>query len=166
MGASDAAGEGVAVNSGMIDGLGTADAKAKILDHLEAQGLGVRKIRYKLRDWLFSRQRYWGEPFPIVHLEDGTICPVEDLPVLLPDLEEFRPTAAGDPVVEEQSVRTGPRRGAGEPAHQPHTGGMTLARRACIVGHTFAKTVVHNSCIVFDRTCAASRTFMRKREFL
>ncbi|MDP2317367.1 MAG: leucine--tRNA ligase [Pseudomonadota bacterium] len=91
------AGEGVAVNSGVIDGLATAEAKAKMLDWLEAENLGVRRVRYKLRDWLFSRQRYWGEPFPIVHLEDGTIVPVEDLPVMLPELEDFRPTASGEP---------------------------------------------------------------------
>ncbi|MDP2306282.1 MAG: leucine--tRNA ligase [Pseudomonadota bacterium] len=91
------AGEGIAVNSGRIDGLPTAEAKATILAFIEAEGLGIRRVRYKLRDWLFSRQRYWGEPFPIVHLEDGTICPVDDLPVMLPALEDFRPTASGEP---------------------------------------------------------------------
>lgn len=90
-------GDGVAVNSGLIDGLRTPDAKAKILAWLEEQGIGVKKVRYSLRDWLFSRQRYWGEPFPIVHLEDGTIQPVEDLPVMLPALDDFRPTPDGDP---------------------------------------------------------------------
>ncbi|MFN7144037.1 MAG: leucine--tRNA ligase, partial [Myxococcota bacterium] len=90
-------GDGVAVNSGIIDGLPTAEAKAKIIAHLEAEGLGVKRVRYSLRDWLFSRQRYWGEPFPIVHLADGTVQPVDDLPVPLPPLDDFRPTADGEP---------------------------------------------------------------------
>ena len=89
--------DGVAVNSGPIDGLRTPEAKAKTIALLEAQGLGVKKVRYALRDWLFSRQRYWGEPFPIVHLADGSVVPVDDLPVTLPPLDDFRPTPTGDP---------------------------------------------------------------------
>ncbi len=91
------AGEGVACASGPLDGMTTEVAKKTITARLEADGRGVGKVRYKLRDWLFSRQRYWGEPFPIVHLADGTIVPDENLPVLLPDVDEFRPTASGDP---------------------------------------------------------------------
>jgi leucyl-tRNA synthetase len=90
-------GEGVAVNSPPINGLPTAEATATILAWLTERGIGTRKVGYKLRDWLFSRQRYWGEPFPIVHLADGTIAPVDELPVLLPQLEDFRPTADGSP---------------------------------------------------------------------
>jgi leucyl-tRNA synthetase len=90
-------GEGVAVNSGLIDGLRTPEAKAKIVAWLEERGLGVKKVRYSLRDWLFSRQRYWGEPFPIVHLADGSIQPVDDLPVPLPYLDDIRPTPEGEP---------------------------------------------------------------------
>jgi leucyl-tRNA synthetase len=90
-------GEGRAVNSGLLDGLATPAARARILDWLEAHGTGRREVRFKLRDWLFSRQRYWGEPFPLVHLEDGSVRPVADLPVLLPELEDFRPTADGEP---------------------------------------------------------------------
>jgi len=90
-------GDGVAVNSGFLDGLPTAEARRKMIDWLAETGRGAGKVRFKLRDWLFSRQRYWGEPFPIVHLEDGTIVPCEDLPVPLPPLEEFRPTADGEP---------------------------------------------------------------------
>lgn len=90
-------GEGIAVNSGSLDGLSTADAKRRITDELVASGRGAGKIRYKLRDWLFSRQRYWGEPFPIVHLADGTIMVSEDLPVFLPEIDEFKPTASGEP---------------------------------------------------------------------
>ncbi len=88
---------GVAVNSGSLDGLSTAEARRVCTAELEAAGKGVKKTTYKLRDWLFSRQRYWGEPFPMVHLADGTVVPSEDLPVLLPPLDDFRPTPAGDP---------------------------------------------------------------------
>ncbi len=91
------AGHGIAVGSPPIDGLETPAARARMIDWLEAAGAGRRKTTYKLRDWLFSRQRYWGEPFPIAHLEDGTIVPIDDLPVLLPDLADFRPTAEGEP---------------------------------------------------------------------
>ena len=61
-------------------------AKQKMIEWLEANGKGSRKVQYRLRDWLFSRQRYWGEPFPIIHLEDGTIMPIpiEQLPLELP----------------------------------------------------------------------------------
>jgi len=88
------AGEGVAVASGFLDGLPTAEAKERMTAWLEEQGHGRREVTYKLRDWLFSRQRYWGEPFPVLHLEDGTtkLVPAEDLPVLLPELEDFQPT--------------------------------------------------------------------------
>lgn len=91
-------GDGVNVNSAnsevSIDGLATADAKAKIIAWFAAKGLGTRRIQFKLRDWLFSRQRYWGEPIPILHLSDGTMKPVpeRELPLLLPDLQEFKPS--------------------------------------------------------------------------
>ena len=93
------AGDGVLVNSPLIDGLRVPEAKAKISAWLEAEGIGKATVNYKLRDWLFSRQRYWGEPFPLVHLEDGTVkaVPVSDLPVLLPELDEYKPTADGAP---------------------------------------------------------------------
>ncbi|MBL8912542.1 MAG: leucine--tRNA ligase [Archangium sp.] len=91
--------EGTAVNSGMLDGLGTEPAKQKMITWLQEQKLGTRRVQYALRDWLFSRQRYWGEPFPIVHLEDGTIAtiPEAQLPVTLPHVDEFKPTADGNP---------------------------------------------------------------------
>ena len=87
-------GEGPAINSGFLDGLNIENAKNKIIEWLEQQQLGTSKITFKLRDWLFSRQRYWGEPIPIIHLEDGTMEPVAeaDLPVLLPDLKKFQPS--------------------------------------------------------------------------
>jgi leucyl-tRNA synthetase len=87
-------GSGEAVNSGFLDGLATEEAKRRINDWLEQKGKGERAITYKLRDWLFSRQRYWGEPFPVLHLEDGStrLVPDSDLPVLLPELDDFRPS--------------------------------------------------------------------------
>jgi leucyl-tRNA synthetase len=87
------------VNSGFLDGLDIATAKARIVEWLEAHGKGSRKVQYRLRDWLFSRQRYWGEPFPLLHTSDGGIVPVpaDELPVELPDLDEYRPTADGRP---------------------------------------------------------------------
>jgi leucyl-tRNA synthetase len=91
--------DGVATNSDLLDGLPTPQAKAKMTSLLEMLGVGKKKVQYKLRDWLFSRQRYWGEPFPIVHLADGTTAPVpyEDLPLVLPPIDEYKPTADGQP---------------------------------------------------------------------
>ncbi|MCX7877680.1 MAG: leucine--tRNA ligase, partial [Ignavibacteria bacterium] len=91
-------GEGVSVNSGFITNLKTKDAKEKIVAWLEEKGIGKKAVQYKLRDWLFSRQRFWGEPFPIIHLEDGTVKPVpeEDLPVMLPDVINYKPTGTGE----------------------------------------------------------------------
>ena len=92
-------GDGILVNSPLIDGLNVADAKKKITGWLETKGVGRGTVNYKLRDWLFSRQRYWGEPFPLIRLEDGTVkvLPMKDLPVLLPPLDDYRPTADGAP---------------------------------------------------------------------
>ena len=86
-------GDGPAINSGFLDGLEVQAAKAKMIAWLEEHGHGTRKINYKLRDWLFSRQRYWGEPFPILFV-DGEPKTVQDsdLPVVLPDLEDFQPS--------------------------------------------------------------------------
>jgi leucyl-tRNA synthetase len=86
-------GDGVAINSGFLDGLGVDDAKAKIIEWLEANDAGRGAVTYRLRDWLFSRQRYWGEPFPIVFDETGLPIAVPEsmLPVELPDTEDFSP---------------------------------------------------------------------------
>ncbi|MDZ7773934.1 MAG: leucine--tRNA ligase [Balneolaceae bacterium] len=91
-------GEGPAINSEFLNGLSVEEAKEKIISWLEDEGYGQHSVNYKLRDWLFSRQRYWGEPFPIVHV-DGESRPVpeEDLPVELPELEDFKPTGTGEP---------------------------------------------------------------------
>ena len=92
-------GEGPAMNSGFLDGLGMSEAKAKITAWLEDQGKGRRKLNYKLRDWLFSRQRYWGEPFPIVYDERGFHHGVDEsaLPVVLPAMEDYHPEESEDP---------------------------------------------------------------------
>lgn len=88
------AGDGPHVNSGPIDGLNNQEAIARMIEWLEREGKGQGKVTYRLRDWLFSRQRYWGEPIPILHLEDGTMKPVpeSELPLLLPEVDEFRPS--------------------------------------------------------------------------
>ncbi len=88
-------GEGPAINSGFLDGLGVEEAKAAMIQWLEAEGHGHGTVTYKLRDWLFSRQRYWGEPFPIVYGEDGEPRPVPEsaLPVELPELIDWAPRA-------------------------------------------------------------------------
>jgi len=93
-------GEGTAVNSGFLDGLSTAEAKQKISDWLDEQELGKSTVVYKLRDWLFSRQRYWGEPFPIVW-KDGNHFAVDDseLPLLAPELDDYKPSGTPDPIL-------------------------------------------------------------------
>ncbi len=92
-------GDGPAINSGFLNGLGVKEAKQKMTAWLEEKGFGEGTINYKLRDWLFSRQRYWGEPFPILHGPNGEIRPLEvrDLPNRLPEMEDFSPTASDDP---------------------------------------------------------------------
>ncbi len=95
--------DGVAVNSGFITGLPTPKAKGKISAWLEEKGLGKKTINYKLRDWLFSRQRYWGEPFPIIWKKDAAgnlyheALPESSLPLLPPSLEDYKPTPSGEP---------------------------------------------------------------------
>lgn len=83
------------INSDYANGLNIAEAKEIITDRLIEIGAGQRTISYKLRDWLFSRQRYWGEPIPIIHMEDGTRVKEENLPLRLPELDDFKPTGDG-----------------------------------------------------------------------
>ncbi|UCE48704.1 MAG: leucine--tRNA ligase, partial [Phycisphaerales bacterium] len=92
-------GDGRAINSGQFDGLSTAEFKEQISNWLEKKGLGKKSVNYKLRDWLFSRQRYWGEPFPILHTEDGRVVALtrEDLPLELPAVENYKPSGNGEP---------------------------------------------------------------------
>ncbi len=92
-------GDGELVNSEFLSGLPVDEAKEKIIDWLEERSLGKGAINYKLRDWLFSRQRYWGEPFPVVHRkEDGEVVPLpeEELPLKLPEVEEYAPSGTGE----------------------------------------------------------------------
>ena len=90
---------GVMVSSGFLTGLSVDDARVKMIEWLEANGVGKAKTQYKLRDWLFSRQRYWGEPFPVIHWEDGTqsLVSEDDLPLTLPELADYKPTGTGEP---------------------------------------------------------------------
>lgn len=92
-------GDGISINSGLITGLPTPEAKKKIIAWLEEHGLGKATVNYKLRDWLFSRQRYWGEPIPIVHCAAcGPVAVPEDqLPLRLPELKDYTPTGTAEP---------------------------------------------------------------------
>ncbi|MBE3570803.1 MAG: leucine--tRNA ligase, partial [Bacillales bacterium] len=91
-------GDGVHVNSDFLNGLNKEEAIAKMIEWLEEKGVGSKKVTYRLRDWLFSRQRYWGEPIPIIHWEDGTMTPVpeEELPLMLPKTKEVKPSGTGE----------------------------------------------------------------------
>lgn len=91
-------GEGKHINSRELDGLENEAAISKAIELLESKGAGEKKVNYKLRDWLFSRQRYWGEPIPIIHWEDGsmTTVPEDELPLLLPETDEIKPSGTGE----------------------------------------------------------------------
>jgi leucyl-tRNA synthetase len=91
-------GAGPAINSGFLDGLGIEDAKRKTIAWLELNGAGEGTITYKLRDWLFSRQRYWGEPIPILHGPNGELLavPIDELPLRLPEIDDFSPNVSDD----------------------------------------------------------------------
>lgn len=91
-------GEGKVIDSGFITNLSTEQAREKVIQWAEKENRGKRTVQYKLRDWLFSRQRYWGEPFPIVHLENGEkkTVPLGELPVLLPDVKSYEPSGTGE----------------------------------------------------------------------
>jgi leucyl-tRNA synthetase len=92
------AADGFAVNSGKFDGLPTEQAIAQVTAWLEERGIGKKAVNYKLRDWLFSRQRYWGEPIPVVHCDKCGIVPLDekDLPLLLPEVRSYAPTGTGE----------------------------------------------------------------------
>lgn len=91
-------GEGILTNSGFLNGLNTDEAIPKMIEWLEENERGKKEITYRLRDWLFSRQRYWGEPIPIIHWEDGSMSavPEEDLPLELPEMDEIKPSGTGE----------------------------------------------------------------------
>lgn len=90
--------DGPHVNSGFLDGLNTQEAIEKVLPWLEEKGVGKKEVSYRLRDWLFSRQRYWGEPIPIIHWEDGTTTtvPEAELPLRLPITKDIKPSGTGE----------------------------------------------------------------------
>ena len=92
-------GDGVLVNSGFLDGMTVAEAKPAMTRYLAAQNAGAAKTTYRLRDWLFSRQRYWGEPIPGLRRADGSVMPVpeDSLPLLPPELDDYTPAAGGEP---------------------------------------------------------------------
>jgi leucyl-tRNA synthetase len=92
-------GNGTLIHSDFLNGLSVAEAQKKVTGWLEDKRAGVAKVTYRLRDWLFSRQRYWGEPFPLLHTAEGEVVtvPTEDLPVELPPIDEYRPTEDGQP---------------------------------------------------------------------
>ncbi|WP_409228382.1 leucine--tRNA ligase [Gudongella sp. SC589] len=89
---------GILVNSGFIDGMEVKEAIQKMIEWVDEQGLGEKKVNYKLRDWVFSRQRYWGEPIPLVYCDDCGWVPIpeEDLPLLLPEVDNYEPTETGE----------------------------------------------------------------------
>lgn len=90
-------GEGTLVNSDFLNGLSKTEAIEKTINHLESKNLGTRQTQYKLRDWLFSRQRYWGEPIPVIHTSEGSkIVELKDLPVTLPEVSEYEPSDSGE----------------------------------------------------------------------
>lgn len=91
-------GDGPAINSDFLNGMEITDAKTRIIEWLEKNGVGNKSVNYKLRDWLFSRQRYWGEPFPIIHVDGNPkSLPESELPVTLPEVDDFQPTQTGEP---------------------------------------------------------------------
>jgi leucyl-tRNA synthetase len=91
-------GDGPAINSDFLNGMNVTEAKKTMIEWLETNGMGTKAINYKLRDWLFSRQRYWGEPFPIIHTENGPVAIREDqLPLELPEVDKYQPTGDGEP---------------------------------------------------------------------
>lgn len=91
-------GDGKHINSGFLDGLNIKDAKAKMIDWLEEHDAGHKQVNYRLRDWIFSRQRYWGEPIPVIHWDDGTtsLVPEDELPLKLPDTDNIEPSGTGE----------------------------------------------------------------------
>ena len=89
---------GIMINSNEFNGMKSEDAKKKVPDYMEEKGFGKKTVNFKLRDWVFSRQRYWGEPIPLIHCEKcGTVpVPEDQLPVILPNVKSYKPTDTGE----------------------------------------------------------------------
>ena len=92
--------DGLHINSEFLNGMNKEEAINKMIEWLQAKGIGKKKVNYKLREWIFARQRYWGEPIPVIHYEDGTVGVLndEDLPLILPELEDYGPSKTGAPL--------------------------------------------------------------------
>lgn len=123
--------DGIHINSEFLNGLGKSEAINKMLNWLEENKLGEKKINYRLRDWIFARQRYWGEPIPIVHFENGDIASLNDseLPLLLPELEDYRPSKDGASPLEKAldwlNVEMGGKIGKRETSTMPGSAGSS-----------------------------------------
>ena len=123
--------DGIHINSDFLNGLNKEDAINKMLEWLEARGLGKKKINYRIREWIFARQRYWGEPIPIIHYEDGTIGVLddEDLPLVLPDLDDYGPSKNGgaplDKATDWVNVEYKGKRGKRETSTMPGSAGSS-----------------------------------------
>ena len=123
-------GDGTHINSGFINGLNKEDAINKMIEYLEEQGIGTKKINYRLREWIFARQRYWGEPIPVVHLEDGTIVALEDseLPLTLPTLSDYSPKGGTSPLERAEdwvNVEVNDQKGKRETSTMPGSAGSS-----------------------------------------
>jgi leucyl-tRNA synthetase len=116
-------GEGELVNSGFLDGKAKAEAIEAMCQWLENNGRGKKSVTYKLRDWLFSRQRYWGEPFPLAHDKDGNVHVIDDaeLPVMLPEMDDFKPTGSGEPPLAKATDWTEISRGGRQMSRETNT---------------------------------------------
>ena len=124
-------GDGVHINSGILDGLDKQEAIDTMLEWLTEKGCGQKKINYRLREWIFARQRYWGEPIPVVHLEDGTSVALSDdeLPLILPPLEDYSPSKSGasplDKAVEWKNIDYNGQKGVRETNTMPGSAGSS-----------------------------------------
>lgn len=124
-------GDGVHINSDFLNGLNKQDSIDVMLKWLEEKGLGKKKVNYKIREWIFARQRYWGEPIPVIHYEDGTIGVLddEDLPLVLPDLDDYGPSKSGGSPLDKASdwvnVNYKGKRGKRETSTMPGSAGSS-----------------------------------------
>ena len=123
--------DGEHINSGFLDGLGKQEAIDKMISWLEENNLGTKKINYRLRDWIFARQRYWGEPIPVIHLEDGdsVVLNDEELPLILPVLDDYSPCNSGasplDKAIDWVNVEIDGKKGKRETSTMPGSAGSS-----------------------------------------
>lgn len=120
-------GDGKHINSDFLNGLNKEDAINKMLEYLEEKKIGTKKINYRLRDWIFARQRYWGEPIPIVHMKDGKIKVLDDneLPLILPELEDYSPSKTGASPLEKAEAWVNTKAGKRETSTMPGSAGSS-----------------------------------------